>query len=169
MDVLTFETCWAVNSEIIKQVTSSRSIFFQLNFKFSWPCISVYLCKGKPTSCTIHCEYISSNASTCFGHIHRPSSGGLQQLVNTVLIRRLSVVLTGFRRYTVCLQQLVLIVVNIRCTSRWWAVDMPETCRGVWWNILMINQVGFHSHKYYNTVVIDFLFLHLLFYLVYQI
>jgi hypothetical protein len=30
MDVLTFETCWAVNSEIIKQVTSSWSIFIQL-------------------------------------------------------------------------------------------------------------------------------------------
>ena len=30
-DVLTFETCWAVNSEIIKQVTSSWSIFIQLN------------------------------------------------------------------------------------------------------------------------------------------
>jgi len=27
MDVLPFETCWAVNSEIIKQVTSSWSIF----------------------------------------------------------------------------------------------------------------------------------------------
>ena len=30
MDVLAFETCWAVNSEIIKQVTSSWSIFIQL-------------------------------------------------------------------------------------------------------------------------------------------
>ena len=30
MDVLTFETCWAANSEIIKQVTSSWSIFIQL-------------------------------------------------------------------------------------------------------------------------------------------
>jgi hypothetical protein len=30
MDVLQFETCWAVNSEIIKQVTSSWSIFIQL-------------------------------------------------------------------------------------------------------------------------------------------
>jgi len=29
MDVLTFETCWAVNSEIIKQVASSWSIFNQ--------------------------------------------------------------------------------------------------------------------------------------------
>ena len=29
MDVLTFETCWAANSEIIKQVTSSWSIFIQ--------------------------------------------------------------------------------------------------------------------------------------------
>ena len=31
MDVLTFETCWAVNSEIIKQVTSSWSVFIQLS------------------------------------------------------------------------------------------------------------------------------------------
>ena len=31
MDVLTFETCWAVNSEIIEQVTSSWSIFIQLS------------------------------------------------------------------------------------------------------------------------------------------
>ena len=33
MDVLTFETCWAVNSEIIKQVTSSWSIFIQSYLK----------------------------------------------------------------------------------------------------------------------------------------
>ena len=31
MDVLTFETCWAVNGEIIKQVTSSWSIFIQIS------------------------------------------------------------------------------------------------------------------------------------------
>jgi len=31
MDVLTSETCWAVNNEIIKQVTSSWSIFIQLS------------------------------------------------------------------------------------------------------------------------------------------
>ena len=31
MDVLTFEICWAVNGEIIKQVTSSWSIFIQLS------------------------------------------------------------------------------------------------------------------------------------------
>jgi hypothetical protein len=31
MDVLTFETCWTVNSGIIKQVTSSWSIFIQLS------------------------------------------------------------------------------------------------------------------------------------------
>ena len=30
MDVLTFETCWAVNSEIINEVTSSWFIFIQL-------------------------------------------------------------------------------------------------------------------------------------------
>jgi len=30
MDVLTFETCWAVNSEIVKQVISSWPFFIQL-------------------------------------------------------------------------------------------------------------------------------------------
>ena len=30
MDVLTFETCWALNNEIIKQVTSSWPIFIQV-------------------------------------------------------------------------------------------------------------------------------------------
>jgi len=34
MDVLTFETCWAVNGEIIKRVTSSWSIFIQLSLLF---------------------------------------------------------------------------------------------------------------------------------------
>ena len=36
MDVLTFDTCWAVNSEIIKQVTSSSSIFIQLPTNGFW-------------------------------------------------------------------------------------------------------------------------------------
>jgi len=31
LDVLTSETCWAVNNEIIKQVTSSWSLFIQLS------------------------------------------------------------------------------------------------------------------------------------------
>jgi len=31
MDVLTFETCWTVNSEIIKLVTSSWSLFIQIS------------------------------------------------------------------------------------------------------------------------------------------
>jgi hypothetical protein len=31
MDLLTFETCWAVNGEIIKRVTSSWSIFIQVS------------------------------------------------------------------------------------------------------------------------------------------
>jgi len=42
MDVLAFETCWAVNSEIIKQVTSSWSIFIQYDdevyYMYVYPC-----------------------------------------------------------------------------------------------------------------------------------
>ena len=51
MDVLTFETCWAVNSEIIKQVTSRWSIFIQLKecinllyFTVFW-CSTLLICK----------------------------------------------------------------------------------------------------------------------------
>ena len=33
MDVLTFETCWAVNGEILKRVISGWSIFIQLFFR----------------------------------------------------------------------------------------------------------------------------------------
>ena len=38
MEVLTLETCWEFNSEIIKQVTSSWSIFIQLvtRYLFDW-------------------------------------------------------------------------------------------------------------------------------------
>ena len=43
MDTLTFVTCWAVNSEIIKQVTSSWSIFIQLPSKCLEP-ISLWHC-----------------------------------------------------------------------------------------------------------------------------
>ena len=42
MDVLTFETCWAVNSEKIKQVISSWSIFIQLGIFVFGHSISAY-------------------------------------------------------------------------------------------------------------------------------
>jgi len=42
MDALTSETCWALNNEIIKQVTSSWSLFIQLYraqpHSFAWFC-----------------------------------------------------------------------------------------------------------------------------------
>ena len=43
MDVLTFETCWAVNSEIIKQVTSSWSIFIQYIHSFIYSDIHSFI------------------------------------------------------------------------------------------------------------------------------
>jgi len=52
------------------------------NFMFSWQCISIYLCKGKPTWCTICREHILSNTSTCFGRIHCPSSRGRPYVYN---------------------------------------------------------------------------------------
>jgi len=53
MDVLTFETCWAVNSEIINQVTSSWSIFIQLQLHVVMTkCCNLYRC-CKPLSVTV--------------------------------------------------------------------------------------------------------------------
>ena len=40
MDVLTSETCWALNNEIIKQVTSSWSLFIQLSILLFLPIFS---------------------------------------------------------------------------------------------------------------------------------
>ena len=39
MDVLTSETCWAVNNEIIRQVTSSWSLFLQLSRSYEVCCL----------------------------------------------------------------------------------------------------------------------------------
>jgi len=40
MDVLTSETCWTLNNEIIKQVTSSWSLFIQLSYFLRFICVS---------------------------------------------------------------------------------------------------------------------------------
>ena len=46
--VLTFETCWALNNEIIKQVTSNWSILIQLETLVSNYVISEKTCNGWP-------------------------------------------------------------------------------------------------------------------------
>jgi len=46
MEVLTSETCWAVNNEIIKQVTSSWSLFIQPLSLSIVSSSSVYCCNG---------------------------------------------------------------------------------------------------------------------------
>jgi hypothetical protein len=56
MDVLTSKTCWAVNSEIIKQVASSWSIL-------------------------IHLETIKLNRSRRFGHVQRMVENGIPKRV----------------------------------------------------------------------------------------
>ena len=68
MDVLTFETCWAVNSEIIKQVASSWSIFIQLsrrcgpvNFIFFMHRFHVnFICEWYATAEVNQCKILKS-------------------------------------------------------------------------------------------------------------
>jgi len=51
MDVLTSETCWALNNEIIKQVTSSWSLFIQqISIVSRWNLINSFV----PRSFNIH-------------------------------------------------------------------------------------------------------------------
>ena len=67
MDVLTFETCRALNKEIKKHVTSSWSIFIQLVILVCWS-------NETPTWCdTVQVLFLQGH-STCFGR-KRPSSG----------------------------------------------------------------------------------------------
>ena len=64
MDVLTFETCWVVNSEIIKQVISSWSIFIQLSYiKLSTRIIPLVLVCSESISFNI-----TELHSTCIGN-----------------------------------------------------------------------------------------------------
>jgi hypothetical protein len=74
----------------------------------------------------------------CLQHIIRRDTIWIQQLVLTVLCRWLSVV--PARTTDSHLQRTISINCCIQwCTSWWCAVDTPETCRGVWRNVLKIN------------------------------
>ena len=79
MDVLTFETCWAVNSEIIKQVTSSWYIFIQVLLTYLLICTS-------------------SNRYACLNHDHILFSGternGFKILLNE--LEMIMVLCTGY-------------------------------------------------------------------------
>ena len=74
MDVLTFETCWAANSEIIKQVTSSWSIFIQLwKFLLMIKTVELY---SKTIKLNLHVLYVCGVTQlrrpwvVWFSHIH---------------------------------------------------------------------------------------------------
>ena len=69
MDVLTSETCWALNNEIIKQVTSSLSLFTQLwsclfcNFVHSPAIYPFYFSVIPHPSFPIHTDYVHFSCS----------------------------------------------------------------------------------------------------------
>ena len=79
MDVLTFETCWAVNSEIIKQVTLvylCSIIFLSLNY-------SIYLLKDSSAWNYLRCGSWWSTASACIRIPHHTSPAKPQRNTNT--------------------------------------------------------------------------------------
>ena len=65
---------------------------------------------------TNYLQYISSNTSTCFGRTYSTSSRDISY---------------GYNNW--------YLLYPYGCTSWWWAIDTPETCRGVLRNILKIN------------------------------
>ena len=74
MDVLTFETCWAVNSEIIKQVTSNWSIFIHL---FFWNSVTCFIYSY--TAVILECMNIKCKKLWIFlfiQQVHRPWASG---------------------------------------------------------------------------------------------
>ena len=70
---------------------------------FCWPCTSIYNIQIKPTWCTVYPQYISSVDLYMFRAFQTNQDDS--QLKRTV----------------------VPIVVYIRCTSWWWAINTPET------------------------------------------
>jgi hypothetical protein len=114
-------------------------------FMFCWLSISIWSSKEKPIWCTIYSHYISST-STYFGRIYGPSSGCtticIQKLVLIIFFRWLSVVLVGVPTSTtdshLKRNNKYQVFYTYVCTSWWWAINAPETCRG-WRNIMRIN------------------------------
>jgi len=60
MDVLTSETCWALNNEIIKQVTSSWSLFIQLNMNCQTQSLRTTSFLLSPTAYVTHSQIPST-------------------------------------------------------------------------------------------------------------
>ena len=52
------------------------------NFMFSWPCIPIHLCNKIQLDTLFILSLFRQSTSTCFGHICRPSSGGILYIYN---------------------------------------------------------------------------------------
>jgi len=52
------------------------------NFMFCWPCISIHLCNENQLDALFFLSLFHQSASTCFGHICSPSSGGTLYIYN---------------------------------------------------------------------------------------
>jgi len=62
MDVLTSETCWALNNEIIKQVTSSWSLFIQPDRQYTH---NVTMRRVRATIVVAEKQWVLHNLSVC--------------------------------------------------------------------------------------------------------
>ena len=49
---------------------------------FCWPCISIHLCNKNQLDALFILSIFRQSASTCFGHIFSPSSGGILYIYN---------------------------------------------------------------------------------------
>ena len=100
---------------------------------------NIHSFKEKPMGCAIYPQYIPSNTSACFGSIYSPSSGStpygynswyLLYFLDDCLLSWPNSHLKSTISTNCCIQKVYL-------QRR--AIDTPETCRGVWLNILKIN------------------------------
>ena len=87
-------------------------------FMFTWPCIVTNFFLIKPTDALIFLNLFLSRNSTCFGQFLCPSSGVFHCT------------------FGICIRhQTCMTYTSVECTvenSRWWAEELPETCRVSW-------------------------------------
>ena len=135
-------TLWSGSPSISWHCTNNKDKQVS-NCMFCWPWISIHLCNRTQLDAPFIFSLFRQSTSTCVGHICSPSPGSILCIYNNwyALCFAVECLLAGFRCNSINSSVSTLpadsqpnnttrtCCVYIRCTSWWWATNMPEICR----------------------------------------
>jgi hypothetical protein len=112
----TFRSCVKLSRNMLQQI-------WHLEDRVSW-----YILITKAAKCTISQIYLIKY-STCFGQVHCPSSGVLQNCIHAMGICHVSSVDVCSADANRTSRTINYCVYTVLKYSWWWTVDLSETCR----------------------------------------